>query len=295
MTEPDPASSAAPADAPLSLPDRPPDAHKGTFGTVVVVGGSAEMIGAPAIAAGAALRIGCGLARIAADPAVLPHCLTIEPSATGFALPRADREDPAVAIDRRSGDDDVLAIGPGLGRGDDRQRLVEALLRQGRRVVLDADGLNNLAEIRDPTVVPRCPLILTPHPGEFRRLAGPADVRDDPVDPDQRPDAARHLARAYNAVCVLKGAGTIVSDGDRCFRNTTGNPALATAGSGDVLTGAIAGLLAQGLDRFHAACLAVHLHGLAADLWAREHGPVGLAAQDLIQRLPHALAQHRRA
>ncbi len=276
------------------LPQRPDDAHKGTFGTVVVIGGSAQMVGAPALAARAALRAGAGLVRIAAPNDLLVAMLVIEPSATGLAFQYNADYEPAEALDRRMDRDDVLVVGPGMGMGREQCELVEGLLRQPRPIVLDADGLNNLAEVRDATLAPRCPLVMTPHPGEFNRLADAAELDVDPVDPDARPDAAAQLAVKYNAVVLLKGHRSIISDGKRTAVNTTGNPALATAGTGDVLAGAIAGLIAQGLDRFDAAVLAAHLHGAAADLWAQKHGPTGLRAHDLADLLPCAMLQHTR-
>jgi len=278
---------------PPAPPDRPADAHKGTFGTVVVVGGTVGMIGAPALAAGAALRIGCGLARIATAADLLAHCLTIEPSATGWPLAFDDDRGAAVTVDNRCDADDVLAIGPGMGVGQSQQAFIEEILRQPRRIVLDADGLNNLAELPDPATLPRCPLVMTPHPGEFKRLAHAAYLKGDPTDPNDRPRLAREMAAAYNAVVVLKGRATIVSDGEQTYTNATGNPALATAGSGDVLTGAIAGLIAQGMRRFDAAVLGVYLHGKAADCWASRQGPAGLTAHELAAALPAALHQHR--
>ncbi len=276
-----------------AAPARPRDAHKGTFGTVVVVGGSATMIGAPALAAGAALRIGAGLAKLAVPQHILPFCLIIEPGATGIAIDPAAGERAMGAIDANTDDKTVLAVGPGMGVGREQQELIEAILRRPARVVLDADGLNNLAQLADAPSVPRCPLVLTPHPGEFHRLAEPARVRSSPTDPDQRPAAARELAVAYNAIVVLKGHQTVIADGRRTAINATGNPALATAGSGDVLTGAIAGLMAQGMEPFDAAVLGAHLHGLAADCWADHHGHAGLTADRLADHLPVALHQYR--
>ncbi len=138
---------------------------------------------------------------------------------------------------------------------------------------------------------------MTPHPGEFRRLASAVGLDLDDaaaIDPARRVDSAGALAREHDAVVVLKGAGTVVTDGQRFAVNTTGNPALATAGSGDVLTGLIAALIAQHMSPFEAAALGAHLHGLAADRWADRHGPSGLTAQDLARELPDAFEQIRR-
>lgn len=273
------------------LPPRPVDAHKGTFGTVVVIGGSVTMIGAPALAASAAFRTGCGLVKILTDPAVLPHCLTIEPSATGIAaeLTAAGINDALASMKERT----VLAVGPGLGVTDEGQHIVQRLMNGDRPVVLDADGLNNLAKLGDAVKAAACPLVLTPHPGEFKRLADASGINHDPTDHQQRPLAAAALAKRYNAVVVLKGSHTTVSDGRRFYRNNTGNPALATAGSGDILTGIIASLMAQGLEAMEAASLGVHLHGLVADMWAELHGPAGMTARDLAALIPDAMQELR--
>ncbi len=284
---------------PPAPPDRPADAHKGTFGTVAVIGGSAVMPGAAALGATAALRGGAGRVRIAAPANVLPLCLTIQPSATGIMLP-ANYEPRGVSeglgrLNDMLGARTVLAIGPGMGVGPGQQRLVQMMLRQNRPVVLDADGLNNLVAMGDGRRAVRCPLVMTPHPGEYRRLARPVALRLDPTDPDTRLAAAEELARAYGATVVLKGALTIVADSERHYVNHTGNPALATAGTGDVLTGLIAALIAQGMELFDAAALGTHLHGLAADLWARRHSPAGLLAMDAANWIPHAIAEMKTA
>jgi NAD(P)H-hydrate epimerase len=268
-------------------PARPDDAHKGTFGTVIVVGGCATMIGAPAICATAALRGGVGLCKIATEPRVLPFVLSVQPSATGIEL-----GDDATVIDHADpAGRAVLAIGPGLSTAQRAAGLIEPLLfapHHARPYVLDADGLNLLAETgrRLNNGVPR---VLTPHPGEFRKLAQPLGITHDSTDETQRPDAAGELATLHRSTVVLKGHRTVVSDGQRVFMNDTGNAALATAGSGDVLTGLIAALLAQGMDAFDAAVLGVHAHGLAADNWAQQFGASGMTAMDLAERAPAAL------
>lgn len=278
---------------PPAPPPRPADAHKGTFGTVLIIGGSATMIGAPAIAARAAFRTGSGLVKLATDPAVLPFALTIEPCATGLPLPgaldqqltRLDAVDPEAKA--------VLAIGPGMGQANEGYELVVALLRGRRAVVLDADGLNLLAQSDYRHTPGGAPLVLTPHPGEFRRLATPLGIRHDPTDPTQRRDAAAALAEAHEAVVVLKGRQTVVSDRQRAYVNESGHSALGTAGSGDVLTGVIASLIGQGMAPFDAATLGVHVHGRAAERWVATQGESGLRALDLCDHLPAAMQQHR--
>lgn len=295
---------------PISWPPRPADGHKGTFGTVLVVGGSLvprAMLGGPAFAALGALRAGCGLCELAMPAPILLAGLSMAPSATGVPLP-TDGEgaiDAAAAIDVLQPVLDrvtVLALGPGLGASPSVGRFVVALLAAAaarrRPVVLDADGLNAYAEHGGGEGF-ASPTILTPHPGEFRRLAEACGLATlDPIDPARRPEAARALASRLRAVVVLKGHGTCVATPDRVEVERCGNPALATGGSGDVLTGVVAGLSAQWLGSaaggaafdwaFEAARSAVRMHGVAADLWAREHGEAGMLATDLLMGLPDA-------
>jgi len=280
-------------------PPRPDDSHKGTFGTVIVVGGSPAMIGAPAIAARAALRSGAGLCKVACPGSILPHVLTIEPSATGIILtdprntPRKQAQPDADPIAQADPDEKaVLAVGPGLGGLPEVWPLIEPLLGSARPLVLDADGLNALASSQH-ALERDAATVLTPHPGEYKRLAEAAGIDLDPTDPAQRPEAAAALARHHRAVVLLKGRHTVVSDGDRCYENQTGNPALATAGSGDVLTGVTAALLAAGMDAFAAACLAAYVHGRAADDWCVAHGRSGLRALELADGLPDVFAALR--
>ncbi len=280
-----------------SLPDRPDTAHKGVYGTVLVVGGHSTMIGAPALAASASVRGGAGLVRIAAPRHILASCLSVEPAATGIALPidYHPNEIPDALSDllNRIDERTVLAIGPGMGIGPGQQSLIQTLLRSGRPVVLDADGLNNLPSMADAPHLSRFPLVMTPHPGEFRRIAPLVDVHEDPTDPTQRLTAAEKMARGFRATVVLKGAQTVISDGTQTTVNQTGNTVLATGGSGDVLTGLIAALMAQGMTPFDAAQLGAHLHGLAADLWMQQYGPVGLHPRDLADLIPRAMQQIR--
>ncbi len=286
---------------PPAAPLRPVDAHKGTFGTVIVIGGCALMVGAPALCASSVLRIGAGLAKIAAPPSaqVLPWSLLIEPGATGLHLPESTAPGLLRAMLQEADPQAraVLAVGPGLGTSDMVTQRTLALLQQERTVVLDADGLNALARFGEPRTTlghPHPPLIMTPHPGEFARLAAPLQIPAQPVSETERIDAALHLAQAHQAVVVFKGQHTVVTDGAQVYLNRTGNPALATGGSGDVLTGAIAGLVAQGMSTFDAAVLGVYLHGCAGDLWAAQFGPSGLTAIELLQWLPRAMGEYRK-
>jgi len=277
-----------------SLVPRAADAHKGDFGRVLVVGGSRGMVGAPALAANAALRGGAGLVTVAAPETVQLAVASLCPCATSIPLAcDADgRLSPAAGdqVARAAGVADCLAVGPGLGTGEPQQRVVRAAAGQAEPCVLDADGLNNL----EPgwAGARRAPMVLTPHPGEFARLRSlsVAEIQAD------RQAAAVAAARGWadaapgdaDLVVVLKGAGTVVTDGRRVYVNATGNPGMATGGSGDVLTGLIAALMGQNMTPFDAAVLGVHLHGLAGDLAAERLGQVCLTAADILEALPEA-------
>jgi NAD(P)H-hydrate epimerase len=269
-------------------PPRPEEGHKGTFGTVIVVGGSPTMIGAPAICAHAALRSGVGLVKIATGAKQLAHALTIEPGATGIILEGEAEERLAALEEADPQQRAVLAVGPGLGGSEEAAELVMRLLDGPRAMVLDADGLNALARSGRLVAGRESPLILTPHPGEFQRLAKAAGIGESALDAQDRPLAAGNLARAHHAVVVLKGRGTVICDGEKYFVNRTGNVALATSGMGDVLTGVIAALVAQGTEAFDAAVLGAYVHGLAADRWAERFGPAGLLARELADHLVSA-------
>ena len=251
------------------------------------------MIGAPALTALAALRSGVGLVKIAAPENVVPFALTIEPSATGLLMSQEIPQAMASLDEADPSNRAVLAVGPGMGRDPLVADLVLGCLKSNRSVVLDADGLNHLAESGQAMADRTSPLVMTPHPGEFRRLAKPRDIDADPTDPATRTVAAVQLARADGAIAVLKGHRSVVTDGERVYVNQTGNTVLATAGSGDVLTGLIAALMAQGMDGFQASVLGVFLHGRAGDLWQNRHGASGLTARDLANLLPDAFDEAR--
>ena len=292
---------------PPRLPPRDPAGHKGTFGSVAILGGCCTggllMIGAPALAARAALRAGCGLAKVVVPEPIAAAVLQLVPSATGLTIPvdALGAYSPAqarLAVARAVDFATVLAVGPGLGTGQGPVELALAAAEQNRvPIVLDADGLNAVAQAPELREALRAHAILTPHPGEFRRLAARLGIRGDPVDPASRPAAAAELARALSAVVVLKGQGTIVTDGTRIWRNTTGSAALATGGTGDVLTGLIAGLVSQyasAMSLFDLARVAVAAHGLACDAWCQHtHADSGLLAHELADRLPAALQRQR--
>ncbi len=274
------------------LPPRRRDAHKGDFGRVLIVGGSVGMVGAPALAANAALRGGAGLVKIACPSVSQQTTAGLAPCATSVPLPCS----PSGLIASRAAGTlvdlaeahDVLVIGPGMGQGAGVGRVVKALLTvPGRPKVIDADGLNALAAADKWWRRAIGPIVLTPHPGEMQRLLDGAGLM---VELSDRCECAGGFADLTGAVVVLKGAGTVVADESREFVNRTGNPGMATAGSGDVLTGLVAALVAQGMSPFDAAVLGVHAHGLAGDLAIEELGEASLIATDLIDFLPEVFA-----
>ena len=272
------------------LKPRAIDAHKGDFGKVCIIAGSTGMSGAAALAGRAALRAGAGLVRVATPKSVLPIVASIEPSFTTIALPEDSHgRISAKAINpvlEAAGQNECLAFGPGLGISGALRSLLEALLEQDRlRLIIDADGLNNLAGIKDWSTGLKASLILTPHPGEMKRLWS-ALLRE-PLPPDRQQQAVQ-LAQKTKTIVVLKGAGTVVTDGQKVYINKTGNPGMATAGSGDVLTGIITALAGQGLNNFDAAVLSVYIHGLAGDIAAESLGQISLIATDIIDALPEA-------
>jgi NAD(P)H-hydrate epimerase len=250
-----------------------------------LIGGSRDMPGSISLSGMAALRSGAGLVTVAVPAAAHPIVAGFEPSYMTAAL--ADDGDGRLAMAgfQRASEliahATVVAIGPGLGQSIDVTEFVTTLYREAPLpMVVDADGLNALATKRDKLAEHAGPRVVTPHPGEFARLTG---AHGPPAD---RIAAAIELAKKASIVVVLKGHGTVIADGSRHSINTTGNPGMATGGTGDVLTGVIAALLAQGLAPFEAAQLAVYIHGLAGDLAAGELGQVSLIASDLIRFLP---------
>ncbi|MFM1873214.1 MAG: hypothetical protein RL398_2636 [Planctomycetota bacterium] len=263
------------------LPTRARDGHKGSFGTVLVVAGSPTMLGAAVLAATAALRGGAGLVQVALPPRLVSLLPLAVPCATTLGRGRD--------LDAALGKADAVVVGPGLGGGAATKSLVARVLRLARGpIVVDADGLNALAPLsaarRRSLAGSR--VVLTPHPGEAGRLLG---TTSSAVQKDRDAALAELCARS-GATVVLKGAGTLVGDGTRCFHNRTGNPGMATGGTGDVLAGLLAALLAQGLAPFEAACLAAHVHGKAGDRVARRLGEVGLIAADLPTAIAEELA-----
>ncbi len=275
------------------LAPRRPDSHKGDYGKALLIGGSRGMCGAIAMAGLSTLRSGAGLVTLAVPRSVQDAVTTFSPCYMTHGLADADGKFDSSAADEAiefGMAATVLALGPGLGRSDQLTPFVEQLYREIKKpMVVDADALFALASVKNLLVSPGGMRILTPHPVEFARLAG----GDPPLD-SQRITAAAELARrdsSGNTIVVLKGHKTVVTDGKRFAINQTGNPGMATGGSGDILTGIVTALLCQNLSPFDAARLGVHVHGLAGDLAAADLGEVSLIAADLIEYLPKAFQQ----
>lgn len=270
-----------------ALPQRQLDGHKGTFGKLLIVGGAVGYTGAPYLTASAAVRTGCGLVSLGVPKTIWPIEAAKCVSAMPFPLPEkngmlAGRALPQI-LEKLDGCD-VLALGPGLGRSRETARLVWELLKTEKPLVLDADGINALEGHIDTLSRRPCATVLTPHDGELARIGG------DMTAP--RESSAAAFAAAHGVYLVRKGHRTLVAAPDgRLAVNTTGNDGMAKGGSGDILTGLLTGLLAQGMEPFAACCAAVWLHGRAGDLAAEEKGRRGMTPLDIIEMLPYALKE----
>lgn len=273
------------------LPARPRAAHKGSFGHLALVAGTPGKSGAAVLGAEAAVRAGAGLttvvttrdARVSIEARVREAM--VEALLADAEAPFGPAEEKAWA--RLAKGKTAVALGPGLGTGAGMAALVEMIVRTARApVVIDADGLNVLAGRTDALRGAPAPRVVTPHPGEMARLAGltTAAVQDDRIG------VAKRFADAHGVVVALKGARTVVAaPGGRVFINPTGNPGMASGGSGDVLTGIVGAFLAQGLGPLEAACAGVYVHGAAADLAAGDREGRGLGARDVVRALPATL------
>ena len=274
------------------LPPREAGTHKGDYGHALLVAGSNGKAGAAILAARSTVRAGAGLVTVAVPEPIVQtvdlgsiESMTLElPSSPAGQITEAAVDAVLDAAEGKA----VLALGPGLGQEPATAEAIRRIaLDCPLPLVLDADGLNAFAGRAGERAERRSETVLTPHPGELARLLGipTAEVQADRIA------AARRAAEETEAIVVLKGSLTLVASGRAVFVNPTGNPGMATGGSGDVLTGLIAGLLAQGLDALDATLLGVYLHGLAGDIAASFQGEVALAAGDLIDALPEALRE----
>ncbi len=274
-------------------PARPIHGHKGTFGRVLIIGGSRGMSGAPSLAGLGALRGGAGLVYVAVPHEILPIVASIEPSY--LTIPLATQEEHGglslqalPAIKQACNGKDAIAIGPGLGHTQDTISIVTTLYQEiAEPMVVDADALNAIAAQPGIMKLASGPRVFTPHLGEFSRLSG-FDISD---VQNHRERSAAEFAKTHGVILLLKGPRTVITDGERMAINLTGNSGMATGGTGDVLTGMITALLAQGMSAFDAAQLGAHLHGLAGDLAAAEQSQPGLIASDLPKHLGRAWKQ----
>ncbi|WP_045857402.1 bifunctional ADP-dependent NAD(P)H-hydrate dehydratase/NAD(P)H-hydrate epimerase [Teredinibacter purpureus] len=256
----------------LLLQARPADAHKGMFGHVLVIGGDTGYGGAVTLTAEACARSGAGLTSVATQPIHVNAILSRVPEAMVTGVASGQALEPLMAFPS------VVAVGPGLGQSPWSEQMLQQAVQADLPLVVDADGLNIMAQGRVLPNAYRDNWVLTPHPGEAARLLG-CSVE---VIQNNRFLAVSELQKRYGGVVVLKGAGTVITDGHQLYLADVGNPGMASGGMGDVLAGVIAALMAQGLTALDAACLAVCVHGDAADLAAEEGGERGLLASDLI-------------
>ncbi len=274
---------------PTQLLPRRPDAHKGDFGHIFILAGSARFSGAAVLSGEAAIRSGAGLVTLGIPKSLNSAIIKIKPKEV-MTLPLPETSDGSLSsagykkIKDFVKNADVLVVGPGLTQNKSTQVLTRKVISKiDKPMVIDADGLNALAGHLDLLGFAR---ILTPHPGEMARLLGVSIKKVQ----DNRIYITRKFAKDYKVTLVLKGHDTIVADfSGNLYINKTGNPGMATAGSGDVLTGMIAAFLAQGLKAFDASKCAVYLHGLAGDLAAKEKTQLGMIASDIIDKIPEVV------
>jgi NAD(P)H-hydrate epimerase len=278
-------------DAIRKFPKRKPDAHKGDFGHVLVLAGSAGYTGAAYLTSQAAALSGAGLVTLAIGRSI--YDIMASKLTEVMVRPFFETKDFSLSLLAEkelmsfSEKADSIAIGPGISQNKETQHLVRNLTAKlTKPIVIDADGITAIAGHPDVFKNKKAPMVLTPHPGEMARLTG----KDVAGIQNSRKDVALEAANLYNTVLVLKGHRTIVvSPNGDLYENQTGNAGMATGGTGDVLTGMIAAFTAQGADLFTASVLGVYFHGMAGDAAAREKGPLSLLATDLLNKLPDVL------
>jgi len=277
---------------PAQLLRRKPDSHKGDYGHILILAGSIRFSGAALLCAESALRSGAGLVTLGIPKSINLALIRVKPKELiTLPLPETDEGTLSLAgfakISALLKDINVLIIGPGLGRNKSTYALVKKLIRNTSQAkIVDADALNALNNHLEILKTHKGQLILTPHQKEMSRLFGISTE----IIKNNRKLIAKKYAKHYNSIIILKGHNSIVTDGLRRFYiNRSGNPGMATAGSGDVLSGIVGSFLAQGLDTFKAAKYATYIHGLAGDLAAKDKTPMGLIASDIIERIPDAI------
>jgi len=267
-------------------------AHKGDFGHIFMLAGSSRYAGAASLCSLAAMRSGAGLVTIGIPKKLLAGMIRIKPAEV-MLLPLPDTLNGSISFSAYQKIKDflkgisILVVGPGLTQDVSTQRLIRKIIRENELpIIIDADGINALAGYLKILRAGKASAIITPHPAEMARLVG----KSVGYVQANRKKIALEFAKKHRIVLVLKGHHTVVADWkNRAYINKTGNPGMATAGSGDVLTGIIAAFLAQGQSAFDSAKLAVYIHGLAGDMAAREKTEIGLIASDIIEKIPQAL------
>lgn len=262
------------------LPRRRPDTNKGDYGRVLIIAGSPGMTGAAVLASRGAMRSGAGYAILAVPKELVSIVDSMTPEVVTISFQK---------IPRFKTKADAIAIGPGIGVNRKAKKLISTLAARPTTLVIDADGINNLAQNPKRLKKAKAKVILTPHPGEMSRLIKKS-IKDIQKN---RQAIALETAERLNCIIVLKGHRTVVADpSGKSFVNPSGNPGMASAGVGDVLTGMIGGLAAQGLSPWDAAVAGVYLHGYAGDLAAREKGEYGMIASDLVDQIPYAISKN---
>lgn len=273
------------------IPKRERDAHKGTYGRVGIIGGSKGMTGAVILATKSCLRSGSGLV-YSMVPESISHIIELSVTES-ISIPIKDGDNghfnarSIESLKEATNKMDCLVLGPGMGVDKERVELIKNILRYtDKPIVLDADGINCVSKDKDALLLRKYPIVITPHPAELARLL----ERSVEEIQSNRIEYCRYTSKTYNAVTVLKGSNTVISspNGD-IFINTTGNPGMATAGSGDVLSGMIGSLIGQKIEPLNATIAAVFLHGLSGDIGAKEKGEYGLIAGDIVENIPYAI------
>jgi len=280
-----------PSDMKKLLPKRKPDTHKGDYGHVFVIAGSAGMTGAAALASTGALLSGSGLVTLGIPKSLNPIMEVKLTEVMTKPLPETDdqtlSEGAFSKIMKFAGKANCIAIGPGLSRNSGTEKLIKELIASlDKPMVLDADGINALEGNARILSSAKAPIVITPHCGEMARLISLS--RESIIKAKEK--VAKNFANKYNVVCVLKSHRTVVAEPKgKIYVNLTGNPGMASGGAGDILTGMIASFIGQGIKPFDAARLGVFLHGFAGDLAAKEKGEISLIASDILNKLPQAI------
>ncbi|MDD5688102.1 MAG: NAD(P)H-hydrate dehydratase [Elusimicrobia bacterium] len=274
------------------LPSRALDSHKGDYGHTLIVAGSKQFTGAAILCSMGCLRSGSGLTTLAFPESLStqitkrlpPEVMTLQlPDKDGFISPTATKTVSDFTTERKI---TAIALGCGLSTEPGTKIFVERFLIKNKiPIVIDADGLNNIQKNTKILKKSKSKTILTPHPAELSRLTNISITEIQ----NNREKIAKKFASENKLICVLKGHETVITDGEKVFINTTGNPGMATGGSGDVLTGMIAGFIGQIENLLDAACLGVYLHGLAGDLAAKDKTQISMLPTDLIERIPEAI------